>query len=113
MLRLIVMFATMMQTPAEAQTVSASWYFQGTTTASGEKFYPDKLTAAHRTLPFGTKLKLRYGKKKVTVTVNDRGPFVKGRSLDLSRGAAKALGLKGVQTVEILASVPGKLRKRI
>jgi rare lipoprotein A len=97
------MFATMMQAPAEAQTVSASWYFQGTTTANGEKFYPERLTAAHRTLPFGTKLKVKYGKKQIVVRVNDRGPFIKGRSLDLSRGAAKALGLQGVQKVEILA----------
>ena len=103
MLRLIVMFATMMQTPVEAQTVSASWYFQGKITANGEKFYPDRLTAAHRTLPFGTKLKVKYGKKQIVVRVNDRGPFKKGRSLDLSRGAAKALGLQGVQKVEILA----------
>ena len=103
MLRVIALFAAMMQTPVEAQIVSTSWYQQGRITANGERFYPDRLTAAHRSLPFGTKLKVKYGKKQIVVRINDRGPFVKGRSLDLSRGAAKALGLQGVQKVEILA----------
>jgi rare lipoprotein A len=80
---------------------SASWYQSGTKTASGERFVPSGLTAAHRTLPFGTKLKVTHKGKSVVVTVNDRGPFVKGRTLDLSRGAAKKLGMidKGVAKV--------------
>ena len=112
MLRIIALFAAMMQTPAEAQSIVASWYEMGKVTASGEKFKPDKLTAAHRTLPFGTKLKLKYKDRKVIVTINDRGPFIKGRNLDLSRGAAKVLRMEGVQKVELLAVIPYKLKRR-
>jgi len=75
--------------------VSASYYWQGQNTASGERFNPHGLTAAHRTLPFGTKLRVVNPKngRSVTVRVTDRGPFIKGRSLDLSLGAAKVLGM--------------------
>ena len=78
--------------------VSASWYgdeLRGKKTASGEKFNPQGLTAAHRTLPFGTCLVVgnpRNG-KSVNVRVNDRGPFVKDRGLDLAAGAARAIGM--------------------
>src|SRR5919112_5228319 len=75
--------------------VTASYYWQGQKTASGERFNPHGLTAAHRSLPFGTKLRVvnpRNG-RAVTVRVTDRGPFIKGRSLDLSLGAAKVLGI--------------------
>ena len=75
----------------------ASYYggkHAGKKTANGEIFSPSKLTAAHKTLPFGTRLKVTYKGKSVVVKVNDRGPFVKGRSLDLSEGAAKRLGIK-------------------
>lgn len=70
----------------------ASYYakkFDGKRTASGAKFYNNKLTAAHRKLPFGTLLRItnERNKKQVVVTVNDRGPFVKGREIDLSRRA--------------------------
>lgn len=74
----------------------ASWYSSGTRTASGEKFNPNALTAAHRSLPFGTKLKVTFKNKAVTVKVSDRGPFIKGRILDLSKGAARQLGISGV-----------------
>lgn len=74
----------------------ASWYMHGTRTASGEKYNPDGLTAAHKTLPFGTRLRLTNGKRTVIVRINDRGPFKKGRQLDLSRGSAFALGCKDV-----------------
>jgi rare lipoprotein A len=60
------------------------------------------MTAAHRSLPFGTKLKVTHGSRSVVVTINDRGPFIKGRVLDLSTGAASAVGLtraKGVGRV--------------
>jgi len=84
----------------------ASWYgpkFAGRPTASGEIFDPRKLTAAHKTLPLGTKLIVYYPKtgKAVEVRVNDRGPYVPGRHLDLSEAAAEELGLKerGVDTV--------------
>jgi len=77
----------------------ASWYGSeapNAKTASGETFVPSDKTAAHRTLPFGTKLRVRYPKKgtEVVVRVNDRGPHKEDRILDLSEGAAEALGLK-------------------
>ena len=82
--------------PANALTVGwASFYKTGRVTANGEAFRPGGLTAAHRNLPFGTVLKvtnLRNG-QSVIVRVNDRGPFIKGRILDLSLGAAKVIGL--------------------
>lgn len=82
--------------PASASTVGlASYYKSGRLTANGERFNPMGLTAAHRSLPFGTKVKvtnLRTG-KTVIVRINDRGPFIKGRVIDLSLGAAKVIGL--------------------
>jgi rare lipoprotein A len=82
---------------SSGERIITAYYWEGSHTASGERFNPDGLTAAHRTYPFGTKLMVinpRNG-KSVTVTVNDRGPFVKGVALDLSRGAARAIGLQG------------------
>lgn len=82
---------------ASAQCGRASWYALHSRTASGERMNPSALTAAHRTLPFGTKLKVTNKKngKSVVVRINDRGPFVRGRVLDLSRGAAGQLGFVG------------------
>ncbi len=74
----------------------ASWYgpgFQGRPTASAERFNMNAHTAAHRTLPFGTKLRVTYRGKSVVVRVNDRGPYIRGRSLDLSKSAARKIGL--------------------
>jgi rare lipoprotein A len=71
----------------------------GSKTASGQRFNQNAMTAAHRSLPFGTKLRVTHGGRSVIVTINDRGPFIKGRVLDLSTGAASAVGLtraKGV-----------------
>ena len=65
----------------------------GGETASGQKFDQEAMTAAHLTLPFGTRLKVTHEGKSVVVTVNDRGPFIKGRILDLSTGAARAIGI--------------------
>lgn len=76
----------------DAVEVKASWYYEGTITANGERYNPDGLTVAHKTLPFGTKLRLTYHGKSIIVRVNDRGPYIRGRTIDLSRGAAKALG---------------------
>jgi rare lipoprotein A len=75
----------------------ASFYSQGTRTASGEKFDPNELTAAHPTLPFGTKLRVtnEHTGRSVTVRVNDRGPYVPGRVVDVSYSAAEALGMVG------------------
>ena len=79
---------------ASAQCGSASWYALTSKTANGERMNPAAMTAAHRSLPFGTKLKVtnqRNG-KSVVVRINDRGPFIKGRVLDLSKAAANTLG---------------------
>ncbi len=86
---------------AEAQTCRASWYFEGSRTANGERFHPDGLTAASLTYAFGTHLRITYRGKSVVVRVNDHGPYVKGRCIDLSRGAANALGFEGVHPVQI------------
>jgi rare lipoprotein A len=75
----------------------ASWYALHSRTASGERMNPYALTAAHRTLPLGSKVKVtnqRNG-KSVVVRINDRGPFIRGRILDLSKGAANRLGFTG------------------
>ncbi len=79
----------------ETKSITASWYQSGSQTANGEKFKPDGLTAAHKTLPFGTKLEVTNPSngESVVVRINDRGPFIKGRQLDLSRGAARELGM--------------------
>lgn len=74
----------------------ASWYgrqFAGRKTASGERFDPAAYTAAHRTLPFGSKVRVSHGGKSVVVRINDRGPFHGNRVIDLSRAAAEELGL--------------------
>jgi rare lipoprotein A len=79
------------------ERIVTAFYWEGKHTASGVRFDPNGMTAAHRTFPFGTKLLVinpRNG-RSVTVTVNDRGPFTRGVSLDLSRGAAKVIGLQG------------------
>lgn len=85
----------------------ASYYGSetGSRTASGARYNPMGLTAAHRTLPFGTKLKVTHGSRSVVVTVNDRGPFVRGRVLDLSKGAASAIGLTGRGVGYVVAEV--------
>lgn len=79
---------------AAAQCGRASWYALHSKTASGERMNPSALTAAHRSLPFGTRLKVtnRNNGRSVVVRINDRGPFIKGRMLDLSKGAAGRLG---------------------
>lgn len=74
--------------------VVASWYSSGHTTASGQRFNPNGNTVAHRTLPFGTKLRLTNPQngRSVNVVVNDRGPFIRGTEIDVARGAANQLG---------------------
>ena len=86
-----------------------SWYDHGTVTANGEKFNPNGLTAAHKTLPFGTKLRIRYKDRQITVRINDRGPFIKGRDLDLARGAARRLKLN-LDRVEVVKVIKPKRR---
>jgi rare lipoprotein A len=97
--------------PAQAKDFSgmASWYSMGTRTASGARYNPDGLSAAHRTLPFGTHLKVtnvRNG-KSVNVVVNDRGPFAKKRVIDVSRGAARQLGMISSGTAKVSVQVVG------
>ena len=93
--------------PALADTVGVASYYgkelSGRRTANGERFNPYGLTAAHRSYPFGTKLRvtnLRNG-KVVVVRVSDRGPFARGRILDLSLGAAHAIGLVSSGTAKV------------
>ena len=86
--------------PAATEAAShgmASFYTEGTKTASGEKFNTHELTAAHPTLPFGTRLRVTNvaSGQSVTVRVNDRGPFVRGRVVDVSYAAAETLGMVG------------------
>tara|TARA_Y100000401_G_scaffold48000_1_gene37178 strand:- start:868 stop:1209 length:342 start_codon:yes stop_codon:yes gene_type:complete len=93
-------------TPAAATgTMLSSWYgpyFHGRLTANGEVYNQWGYTAAHKTLPFGTWLRVCY-QRCVNVRINDRGPFIGPRELDLSRGAAEAIGLihPGVAQVEV------------
>ncbi|MHB0951039.1 MAG: septal ring lytic transglycosylase RlpA family protein [Allorhizobium sp.] len=85
--------------PLEASAGSscggASWYALHSKTASGERMNPSLLTAAHKSLRFGTKLKVTNAKngKSVVVRINDRGPFIRGRVLDLSKAAAQNIGM--------------------
>ncbi len=85
----------------------ASYYGNesGSRTASGARFNQNAMTCAHRSLPFGTKLRVTRGGQSVVVTVNDRGPFIKGRVLDLSTGAARAIGLTGAGVGRVTAEV--------
>ncbi len=96
--------------PAFEQTGKASWYgpgFHGKKTANGEIYNQNELTAAHRTLPLGTEVEVTNVKngKSVEVEINDRGPYVRGRVIDLSRAAAIELGMKerGLAVVQIEA----------
>src|SRR5882757_8112863 len=77
----------------------------GSKTASGQRFNQNAMTAAHKTLPFGTKLRVTHGGRSVVVTINDRGPFIRGRVLDLSTGAARAIGLTSAGVGRITAEV--------
>jgi rare lipoprotein A len=96
---------------AEADTGLASYYgtgWEGSLTASGEVFDPYGYTAAHKTLPFGTRLTVRYEGRSVQVTVNDRGPYTGGRELDLSKGAAQAIGLTAAGVDWVSYTVTGR-----
>jgi rare lipoprotein A len=77
----------------------------GSKTASGQRFNQNAMTAAHRSLPFGTKLRVTHGSQSVVVTINDRGPFIRGRVLDLSTGAARAIGLTSRGVGRVTAEV--------
>jgi rare lipoprotein A len=85
----------------------ASYYGNesGSRTASGQRMNANAMTAAHRSLPFGTKLRVTHGGRSVVVTINDRGPFIRGRVLDLSTGAARVIGLTGAGVGRVVAEV--------
>lgn len=89
--------AALIAEPRNPSLGIASFYTEGTRTASGERFDTRELTAAHPTLPFGTRLRVTNVAtgKSVTVRVNDRGPFVRGRVVDVSYSAAESLGMVG------------------
>jgi rare lipoprotein A len=82
---------------ASAQCGRASWYALKSKTASGERMNPSAMTAAHRSLPFGTKVVVtnKQNGKSAVVRINDRGPFIKGRVIDVSKAAARKLGFLG------------------
>jgi rare lipoprotein A len=94
---------------ASAQCGSASWYAMTSKTASGERANPNTLTAAHRTLPFGSKVKVENLKngKSVVVRINDRGPFTGGRVIDVTRAAANSLGFVRAGTAKVRLTVLG------
>jgi len=89
-----------------AKAEIATYYgqeFAGHRTASGEKFNPSAMTAAHRTMPFGTRVRVTNSRngRSIVVRINDRGPFVKGRAIDLSSGAALAIGMGSTGSVRM------------
>ena len=102
-------------TTTQAQTGTpeagkASYYadkYHGRPTASGEIFDKNAMTAAHRTLPFGTKVRVTNQKtqQSVVVTINDRGPFIRGRIIDLSEGAAKKIGMFRAGVADVVVEI--------
>ncbi len=97
-----------------ARTGIASFYWQPQALASGGRFNPNALTAAHKTLPFGTLVRvthLRNG-RSVTVRINDRGPYIKGRIIDLSRRAAGVIKMRGQGIARVRIEVVGRSKKR-
>ena len=114
-----VCFLSSLAIPAPADAAMrgiASYYKSGKRTANGERFNPMGLTAAHRSLPFGTKVRVTQVKsgRSVVVRINDRGPFVGGRIIDLALGAAKVIGLNhsGVARVQVDVLSLGKGKGR-
>lgn len=93
-----------------AASGKASYYWQPQRVASGGWFNPNAMTAAHKTLPFGTKVRVtnRNNGQSVVVTINDRGPYVAGRVIDLSRAAAQSINMTGAGVVPVSITVLGK-----
>ena len=85
----------------------ASYYKHGAKTANGERFNPHGLTAAHRNLPFGTKVRVKHlaSGRTVVVRINDRGPFIRNRIIDLSLGAANALGIRSAGVAKVSVQI--------
>ncbi|MCE2894510.1 MAG: septal ring lytic transglycosylase RlpA family protein [Flammeovirgaceae bacterium] len=102
----ILLWFSLSTAMAQVQVGKASFYadkFEGSPTASGEKYRASKLTAAHKTLPFGTKVRVTNlaNNESVVVTINDRGPFVEGRIIDVSKSAAERLSFFNQGTAEV------------
>jgi rare lipoprotein A len=93
--------------PVSVQTGVASWYGEPQRTASGERFNPNELTAAHRRLPLGTRVRVTNLKnsRSTVVRINDRGPYIKGRILDLSKAAARELAMINAGTTKVRVEV--------
>ncbi|NKB51505.1 MAG: septal ring lytic transglycosylase RlpA family protein [Rhizobiaceae bacterium] len=109
---LLTTLALLLATPAQAATQcgKASWYAMTSKTASGERASPNTMTAAHRTLPFGTKVRVtnqRNG-RSVILRINDRGPFVKGRVIDVTKKAAAKLGFLNSGWTRVAVTSPDK-----
>jgi rare lipoprotein A len=102
LLSILVIFTIVAPTIASAQSGIASVYSEGPT-ATGERVVASGMTAAHRTLPFGTMVRVTNTSngRSVVVRINDRGPFVKGRIIDLTPGAAHAIGCSGLASVTV------------
>ena len=102
----ILLYLSVASAMAQVQVGKASFYadkFEGSPTASGEKYRASRLTAAHKTLPFGTKVRVTNlaNNESVVVTINDRGPFVEGRIIDVSKSAAERLSFFNQGTAEV------------
>lgn len=97
------------QAAAASQCGKASWYSAGTKTANGERMNAAALAAAHRSLPFGTKVRVENlsNGRSVVVRINDRGPFIGGRVIDVTRGAAERLGMVKAGVTRVKVTVVG------
>lgn len=95
---------------SHAMTGKASYYWQPQRVASGGWFNPNAMTAAHKTLPFGTKVRVtnQHNGRSVVVTINDRGPYIAGRIIDLSRAAAHAISMQNAGVVPVKVAVLGR-----
>lgn len=100
----VVLIAALSIASAYAESGYASWYgpgFNGRKTASGERFNQNAMTCAHRRYRFGTRLRVSFRGRAIVCRVNDRGPYARGRIIDLSKAAARALGMGGTGRVNI------------
>ena len=114
---LLALFAALPTSGAQAsilQCGKASWYAMTSMTASGERASPNTMTAAHRTLPFGTRVRVTNARngRSVVVRINDRGPFIKGRVIDVTKRAAAKLGFMRSGWTRVIVSSPGTRPKR-
>lgn len=111
-----VLFLLLCSAPLSAMTFNtkASYYWQPQAVAQGGRFNPQALTAAHKTLPFGTKVRVTRVStgQSVTVCINDRGPYIKGRGIDLSLRAARVIGMTGAGVTRVRVQVLGRSTKR-